>query len=35
MCLGDNLVTNGTAPELDPEALGENTVQGQNTFPYG
>ncbi|KAK5999580.1 hypothetical protein QM012_005237 [Aureobasidium pullulans] len=32
---GDNLVTNGTQPEHDIHALGQNYVDGQYTFPYG
>lgn len=32
---GDNLITNGTQPEHDINALGQNYVDGQYTFPYG
>lgn len=32
---GDNLITNGTLPEHDIHALGQNYVDGQYTFPYG
>ncbi|KAL1311597.1 hypothetical protein AAFC00_001710 [Neodothiora populina] len=32
---GNNLITNGTLPEHDPSALGENYVDGSYTFPYG
>ncbi|KAI4740793.1 hypothetical protein E4T50_08775 [Aureobasidium sp. EXF-12298] len=32
---GNNLVTNGTLPQHDIHALGENYVDGQYTFPYG
>ncbi|THW46387.1 hypothetical protein D6D21_03926 [Aureobasidium pullulans] len=32
---GNNLITNGTKPEHDMLATGENYVDGQKTFPYG
>ncbi|KAG9691842.1 hypothetical protein KCU95_g7708, partial [Aureobasidium melanogenum] len=32
---GDNLKTNGTLPQNDIHALGQNYVDGQYTFPYG
>ncbi|THX90176.1 hypothetical protein D6C77_00754 [Aureobasidium pullulans] len=32
---GNNLITNGTEPQYDMTATGENCVDGQKTFPYG
>ncbi|THX11965.1 hypothetical protein D6D13_04660 [Aureobasidium pullulans] len=32
---GNNLITNGTEPQYDMIATGENCVDGQKTFPYG
>jgi hypothetical protein len=32
---GNNLITNGTLPQHDINAMGENYVDGQYTFPYG
>lgn len=32
---GDNLVTNGTAPSLNPNSIGIDYVNNTPTFPYG
>ncbi|KAI5258745.1 hypothetical protein E4T42_00591 [Aureobasidium subglaciale] len=32
---GNNLITNGTKPQYDMSAMGENYVDGEYTFPYG
>jgi len=35
LCTGDNLDTNGTAPNLNPDALAVTYENGSATFPWG